>query len=238
MAPGRTPKSVRQLVDQQVLEWKRRGDQTAAADQPRRIWPAITVSREFGALGAQLAERLAVGLGFSFWDRQILTTIAEQTGMHETVLRSLDESASSRLEDFFAEALQGRLASADGFMWKVAEVIHTVGLHGSAVIVGRGAEFILAADQALRVRVVSPLPRRVANYALRAAVSHEQAAQTIKRMDKERARFVRQQFHADVTDPHAHDLVVNLDVLDADDAQAIIFAAYEARFGSLPTLPS
>mgnify|MGYP001775317058 CR=1 FL=1 len=58
----------------------------------------ITISREFGSGGRELGKRLAEALGYAYYDREILTMLAERTDLDEAYLaHTLEESAPSAL---------------------------------------------------------------------------------------------------------------------------------------------
>ena len=106
MFKGPAPRDARKLVDDQVLRWEQ-GEKKRAGGEATEAWPLITVSRECGALGTATGEEVARKLGFSFWDQEIVHTIAEQTGIQEALLASLQQwcrdaesSGIKALQDF------------------------------------------------------------------------------------------------------------------------------------------
>jgi cytidylate kinase len=105
---------------------------------------------------------------------------------------------------------------------------------GNAVIIGRGAHCIVNSAHALRVRVVRPIEQRVEDYATQKGVSHQRALDEIRSGDKDRARFVRKSFNADVTDPTNYDIVINTGTYEPERAEALVLMAYLAKFGELP----
>ena len=55
----------------------------------------ITISREFGSGGRELGKRLAEALGYAYYDREILTMLAERTDLDEAYLaHTLEESSA------------------------------------------------------------------------------------------------------------------------------------------------
>lgn len=146
-----------------------------------RVWPLITVSREFGSLGAAAGKIVAKKLGFSFWDNELVKAIAKETGTGETLLNSLDEHARNRVEEFVANLLMGHNATEEAFVHQVAKTVRTIYKHGRAIIVGRGGQFILFEEQALRVRVVAPLDERIKMFAERNHIAHREAEKIVKK---------------------------------------------------------
>ena len=57
----------------------------------------ITIGREYGSGGHEIGEKLAKALGFTFYDKELLTMVAEKSGITEQVLQKADETASNPL---------------------------------------------------------------------------------------------------------------------------------------------
>ena len=88
----------------------------------------------------------------------------------------------------------------DQFIRHLMKVIGTIGRHGSAVIVGRGANFVLPADACLRLRVIAPYEKRVANLARRYQIAEDEARKQVLKTDADRRSFSRKYFYADISD--------------------------------------
>ena len=226
-------RDARKLVDEQVRRWEQ-AERKRAGEQAAEPWPLITVSREFGALGTDTGRRAAEKLGFGFWDQEIVHAIAEQTGIQETLLASLDEQTRTRIEDFIGESVFGAGTTAVKYVRQVIRVVQTIQLHGGAVVIGRGAQFILAKDAALRVRVVCPYQQRVAGYAKREGLSEAEAERKLVRVERERQTFIRRHYEREVGDPIHYDIMVNTEDIPPDQAADLLVAAYRAKFGRLP----
>ena len=100
-----------------------------------------------------------------------------------------------------------------------------IGKHGRAVIVGRGANFILPPDNRVRIRVVAPQITRIQNVAKNFKVSEDEAKRRVIRTESDRRAFIRKYFNADITDPINYDLIINTGTLSIDEAVDIIIAA-------------
>jgi cytidylate kinase len=227
------PRDVQRLVDDQVRRWVQGEKQRAGARAPEP-WPLITVSREFGALGTATGEEAAKKLGFSFWDQEIVHTIAEQTGIQEALLATLDEQTRTRIEDFIGESVFGAGTTAAKYVRQLIRVVRTLERHGGAVVIGRGVQFILAPEAALRVRVVCPYGQRIAGYAEREGLSEREAERMLVRVERERQTFIRRHYDREVGNPTHYDIMVNTEGLPPDRAADVLVAAYRSKFGRLP----
>jgi cytidylate kinase len=112
----------------------------------------------------------------------------------------------------------------------LCEVVRAVTKAGQAVIVGRGAQTILANRRdVLHVRIVTPLERRIAYVASREGLSPEAARDRIRHKDDDRARYLQSVAKVRPDDPHLYDLVVNTGVISLDQAVEIIVSALAAK---------
>jgi cytidylate kinase len=235
MFKKRLPKDARTLVEEQIGKWKA---EAAGDRRPPRPQPLITVSREFGSLGATVGRLAAQSLGFSYWDQELVHAVAEQTGAREALLMSLDERSRTRIEDFVAETLLGASGTVAEYVRQVIRVVRSIERHGGAVVVGRGAQFILVPGAALRVRAVCPSAKCVADYAAREGMSREEAERQIRQGERERRAFYRRHYEKDVAEPAHYDLVINTGSMTLEACAEIIVAAYRVKFGPLADDPA
>lgn len=188
-----------------------RAETEAAQVSPAAGPPPLTIalSREVGANGSLAARAVGERLGWPVYDRELLQKIADEMGLHSSLLESVDERRGSWLR----EAL-GSLASQPGisgatYVRRLVEVLLSLAAHGGCVIVGRGAAQILPAATTLRVRLVAPLRDRIEVISQRLSIGREEAARWIDTAERERSRFVQDHFQKNPDDPRQYDLVLN-----------------------------
>jgi cytidylate kinase len=110
-------------------------------------------------------------------------------------------------------------------MQHLMNAIGTIGKHGRAVIVGRGANFILPPEKRFSVRIVAPQAWRINRVAKEFEISAEDAKRRVMRTESDRRAFIRKYFNADIADPTNYDLTINTAVLSVDDAVKVISSA-------------
>jgi cytidylate kinase len=229
--PSHTPVSVRDLVEQRVQQWmaeqRRSSSERLVPEPPRAV---ITISRQAGTGGTDLARAVAEALGFQFWDQELVQRVAERTGAPEVLLRAVDERARNVIEELLAGILMGDAATEGEYLTQLIRVFHALARHGAAVIVGRGAQFVFAPESALRVRVVAPVEVRLRKLASSRKLSAAAAQSELEKIDRERLHFVRYHYHRDASDPSAYDLVVNVGSMSSSAAMEVIATAYRAKF--------
>jgi cytidylate kinase len=124
----------------------------------------------------------------------------------------------------------GDAFTGEGYASRLAGLIHAIALRGGAVVVGRGAQFVVAPDAALRVRVVAPPDQRVRGLMAEQHLSERQARAEMERCDRERLAFIRHHYKRDAADPSAYDLVVNSSALPLDRVAELVAFAYQRKF--------
>ena len=161
----------------------------------------MTVSRQHGAGGAEVARTLAAELGLDLFDREIIQRIAESTHLSERVVSSLDEKDRELLADWLSALSSRSYLSPMEYRYHLSRVVGAVAHHGGAVILGRGAHLILGQGEALRVLVVAPLEARVRAVMEREGLAEREARQRIVTVEADRKAFLMKHFHADFADP-------------------------------------
>lgn len=198
----------------------------------RAVRPVITISRVLGIPAAEIAERVAGKLGFHVFDRQVLDAVGEDANLGERIVAALDEGSLSAVDVYIAGLVQYDRMVVDrhGFHHMISRVVRSVSLHGGAVIVGRGANFILRGTDAFRVRLTAPLDMRataiVEQSRATAPLSLTQARKELRGHAERRRRFIWNHFRASIDDPEAYDAIFSLRSLDPGLAAGLILDAY------------
>jgi cytidylate kinase len=229
------------IADRQMRRWSMslRVEGASAREEmiarlPEEVHPYVAISREAGAGGGEIGRLVAARLGCACLDRQLLTGMAERYGLPEGLLRLVDETTSTWLHEAFHLWLDRRAITQDEYVMHLGQLMVLAARQGSAVFVGRGAQYLLPRERGLAVRIIARLERRVARVMERQKVGRKQAEAYVRDTDHGRAFLVRRWARGDVSDPRLYDLVVNLDLLDHETAADVIAAAFRRRFGTSP----
>lgn len=217
-------RSIHQIIDEQVKKWEMMRKEKKKKEDGI---PVITISREPGSGGRIVAEGIAERLGLDLFHREIIHEMAESADISTRVLETLDEKGLTVVEDWISELVYERHLWPDQYLKHLMKVIGAIGEHGRAVIVGRGASFILPPEGRFSVRIVAPLEVRVQNVARNFDVSVEEARRRVLRTESDRRSFTRKYFYADIADPIHYNLVVNTGGLSIDAAVGAIRGALE-----------
>ena len=215
-------KSIPQIIEEQVHRWQIMHKETTEEKEGISI---VTVSREPGSGGRIVASRLADKLSIDIFHQEVIHEIAKSANVSEKLLETLDGRGLSTLEDWISSLVHDRHLWPDEYLRHLMKVIGTIGRHGRAVIVGRGANFVLPPEKRFSVRIVAPQAWRIENVAKEFDMSIEDARRRVTQTESDRRGFIRKYFNADITDPTNYDLVINTATLNIDDAVKVISAA-------------
>jgi cytidylate kinase len=205
----------------------------------------ITISGQYGSGSDDIAAHLARRLHWQISNAEIITRVAAEVGLSETEAIVHDEHAFGALDRFLLfmthsapeVCFNSSIANPQIILGQEKlchevqqQVIGEIARTGQAVIVGRGAQVLLAGQRnVLHVRVVAPFTQRV-QYVRRESYMKESAARTlVRKMDRKQAYFYQSCYHRDVDDPALYDLVINSSTLDLERQVDLICLALEHK---------
>lgn len=215
-------KSIPQIAEEQIHRWQVLHKQ--ATEEIKRI-PVVTISREPGSGGRIVAQKLAERLGFEVFHQEVLHEMAKEAKISEQMLNNLDERGLSILEDWIASLVNSQHLWPDEYLHHLLHVIGTIGKIGQAVVVGRGANFILPPERRFRVRIVASRKFRIQNVAREFGLTEEDAERRVIKTESNRRAFMHKYFNADIADPLNYDMVLNTETLNLTQAVDVIAAA-------------
>ena len=178
----------------------------------------ITVSREFASGGRELGKRLSDLLGFDYYDREIITAIAQKKGLDENyVEHALDSSAAPQFTFTFRQsfAMPHVIQSPQtDLLLEQKKVIDSIAAAGrDCIIVGRNADVLLRDYKPMSIFVCAAQEAKVARCIERTEdgenITEEEIIKNMRRIDKNRARTREILSGSKWGDPAAYDLVIN-----------------------------
>src|SRR5207248_128917 len=141
----------------------------------------ITVSREYGAGGGEVARRLAEALGWELLDRELLHQAAAVEHVPDADLERLDEKAVG-----MADRLRFH-PPHQKYMHGLTEAVRQAAARGNVILVGRGTRQLLGdRPDAFHLRLVAPRDWRVARMAEREGWSPQRALARCLEVDRTR----------------------------------------------------
>lgn len=215
-------KSIHQIINEQVKRWEMEKKEDKSIPEAVNI---VTISRESGSRGYEVAKQFCRETGFDLFHNKILEAMVEASKTSRVLLETLDERGMNVVDDIVSNFVNEHHLWPDDYSKLLFEILTTISKHGNAVILGRGANCVLHKQNALRVRIVSPLTIRRDYIQQSLDLNIDDAQKHIVRTDANRIAFVKRYFNSDATDPSHYDLILNTGTLSVEKAVQIITCA-------------
>jgi cytidylate kinase len=180
----------------------------------------LTIEREYGSGGAEIARTLAQRLGWKLWDQSLTNEIARQMECDCRVVEEREEKRDPLFHRLLMAFMRGshegslnaprlKLADADCIREVAERVVKEAAECGGCVIVGRGSAYYLQGrSDAFHVFIYAPFAEKVRR--LKAGgKSEKEAIQLAETVDRDRAAFIKQYFGVEWPERHRFHLMLN-----------------------------
>jgi cytidylate kinase len=197
------------------------------AQRPRGL--TVAISREAGARGGSIAAAVGRLLGWQVYTQEMLDFLAHDETARAEFLADTPASARMWADTELARLTQARELRVGSDAAALARFVLVLAARGDAVVVGRGAGFLLPAASAVHVRIVAPVEQRVAYLGQRLRLTGPEAAAEVESRDRRRGAFLAALTDRDPTDPTVYDLCLNSARLGLDACAELIAQAVRAK---------
>jgi cytidylate kinase len=193
----------------------------------------VTIEREFGCGAPAISTQLAERLGWKLWDQLLTEEIARLANVDHSAVRRCDERMDSRLHrlarSFWrgsyernSAAMGSQMFDADRMMEMMQETMNKIAREGNAVVVGRGAPYLLReSPDAFHVFLYAPRSEKIRRV-MAEGYGEEDAAEMVDSIDRERVAYVKHYFNADWPTRSLYHLMVNTAVGNESVIQTIL----------------
>jgi cytidylate kinase len=207
---------------------------------------AITISRQFGAGGRTLGEKLCKRFGFRLVDEFVIDELARKAKLKGDWLSAMEKEASSTLLSFLSSIVSHGLlyrnpAAPDKeferkkYIDFLSSVMAAMAREGGYVLLGRGAQIVLRNHpKVLHILLVAEYEDRVKFMVQRYDLSEEEAKRIIKEKETQRAAVATNIFGVDIDNPGLYHLVLNMSRMPFDwavDVAGDFFARLSKSLG-------
>ena len=193
----------------------------------------ITISRQYGTGGREIGHKLALRLGISFLDRELITRAAKKSGFSEELFEQLDKRATNSflysLTMFGSTGLNG-MSLTDQLYLAQANVIREIAEDAPCVVVGRCADHVLAGTERLvRIFIYADMEARIQRIREKGYYEEHEIARNIRRMDRERRDYHRYYTGKEWENVENYDMMLNSGVLGTDGCVECILSYLKIR---------
>ena len=195
---------------------------------------AITISREYGSGGGEIASRLAKRLGWDLIDHAIVERVASEMGTstqeaeaHDEYTEGIVSRVLNSMQYIYPASMVNvppeAFLSDEDYRSAVNKIVMSAAARGHVVIVGRASQAILAHQRdVLHVRIIAPFEKRVAYVMQREGLNHHEAESRVHMKDNDRRRYFENEYHQKPEDAHLYDIVLNTSLLGLESAVEVI----------------
>ena len=205
--------------------------------------PLITITRQYASGGSDIAQLVARSTGWTVIDNEFVDEVARRAGLPAAEVAQREERAPGVLERlartlavaspelFITGPSVPQVERDEATILKITErIIHEAAALGRVVLVGRGAQAILAQHpDALHVYVVASRPWRLKLAVERLGVDPAKVEKLLDDTDHHRDQYVKRYYARTRQEPANYDLVVNAERLGFEGAAALIVAEAKRR---------
>lgn len=194
-------------------------------------FPTITISREKGSGGRPIAYLVAKKLGrrWRVYHKDIIDKIAKESHLEKELIKEIDERRISFIDELIGDFFGKRYPSLNAYYKNLVKIISHIDQRGYAVIVGRGAEYLL--PHALKVRIICEMEQRIRWMMEFEKLTRKEAVERINKSDETRTDFIKTLYKHDQKKAHHYDLIIRTGPnLLLEDAADLITRAAKRRF--------
>lgn len=164
----------------------------------------ITISRQYGSGGREIGRKLSEQLGIPFFDNEIISRAAKESGFSESAFETVEDKATNSLLYSIAMGMNvftnqdvgfAGLSLDDRIFLAQSNVIRKVAEEGPCIIVGRCADYILKdLDNVINVFITADFDFRIKRSIEVDHIEPAHAAEAVSKKDKSRGNYYR--YHA------------------------------------------
>src|ERR1700676_3771373 len=185
----------------------------------------VTIEREYGCGGGEIAEQLAKQLDWKLWDHLLTEEIARLANCPKSVVEVREERTDSLYYRVFKYFLRGsyegslnahklNLVDSETILKITERVVQHAAKTGNSVIVGRGSQhFLRTRPDTLRVFLYAPREDKVRRLLARGK-SEKEAQQLVDTVDRERVDFIQKYFRVEWPDRAVYHTMINTAIGD------------------------
>jgi cytidylate kinase len=185
----------------------------------------VTIEREYGSGGGEIAQLLSKQLGWKLWDQLLTEEIARLAECPKAVVEGREERTDPLYYRLFKSFLRGsyegsinahklKVVDSESILRITERVVQHAAKTGNSVIVGRGSQqFLKNRQDTLRVFLYAPREDKVRRLLARGK-NEQEAEELVDSVDRERADFIQKYFHVEWPDRAIYQTMINTAIGD------------------------
>lgn len=218
-------------IESQIKFWESQKQKTEFEE--KKIRPFITISREYGCGGFELAVKITeitnqfCKLGdkdclWTAYDKKLLEKITADMGITEHLFNTLTSNARKDLSTLMLNLFDKKPPQVTVYR-RLVEAIRVLAINGNVIIVGRaGNYFTKDMPGGFHVRVIASMESKIERVSKQQNIDKKEAEKLIIKKGKEREGFIRDYIKHDLTDPVHYHITINDSKLSLEESAMLV----------------
>jgi len=193
----------------------------------------VTIEREYGCGGSEIARRLGEHLGWKVWDNLLTEEIARLANCSKAAVEGREERNDPLYYRLFKSFLRGsyegslnahklNMVDSESILKMTRHVVQRAAKDGNCVIVGRGSQhFLMSREDALRVFLYAPREDKLQRLLARGK-NESEAQELVDSVDHERAAYIAKYFGVEWPNRSLYQVMINTAIGDEAVVQSIV----------------
>lgn len=218
------------FINKQMKFWESQKSKVKTASEVDALKPYITIEREYGCLGYDLAKKLINKLNeeqksdpvWAAYDKQVLDRVMKDMGLSESLAKTMTDDARTQLANVLSTTFSSFPPQVSVYK-KLAETIRMLAVNGHVVIIGRASNVITRDIKGgYNVRIIAPMDYKIKNVMKIKNVDKKEAEKLVIDNTTRRVNYIKEYVNFDITDPHNYHLIINAAKFSHDEMARII----------------
>ena len=194
----------------------------------------ITISRQYGSGGRQIAQLLSKELNIPYYDNELISMAAEKSGIKDEIFKDAELQAGNNFLYLLSRLGPETQVYGMPFNEKIfniqSQFIRDLAAKGPCVIVGRCADYVLNDYQnTVNVFTYAPFQTRVARAVTEYGLNRENAEKDVRKVDKARESYYNYHTGNKWGNAANYDLMINMNFLTPESAVKLILDYLDLR---------
>ncbi len=203
----------------------------------------LTIGRQFGSGGREIGQKLSEALGIAYYDKELLSAAAKESGLCEEVFARADERASSGMSYAFSMGFSymgiltpyNDILSNDELFRIQSDAIRNIAEKESCILVGRCADYILRDNPAcISFFIHNTMENRIQRLVEGLNITVEEAKEKISKIDKSRAAYYNYYTNKVWGMASSYNFSIDASVLGIDETVAFMKSFVEKKLEKRP----
>lgn len=203
----------------------------------------LTIGRQFGSGGREIGQKLSEALGIAYYDKELLSAAAKESGLCEEVFARADERASSGMSYAFSMGFSymgiltpyNDILSNDELFRIQSDAIRNIAEKESCILVGRCADYILRDNPAcISFFIHNTMENRIQRLVEGLNITVEEAKEKISKIDKSRSAYYNYYTNKVWGMASSYNFSIDASVLGIDETVAFMKSFVEKKLEKRP----